>query len=173
MLQVLKVLDDLKKIPVIVISANTDKRNVLAAVEAGAERVISKPLQKEIIIKYLKEILGEDVLTRSKKAVSLNQIDKNEIQANLVRVFLKSYPEKKAKMQTAIDSKNPVVLKSLVHELHGNGGMIGYPKLTELASNIEEKLDDSEIVWSYITLKCEQIFTIVNEIENLTIIQGK
>ncbi|MCU7513496.1 MAG: response regulator, partial [Ignavibacteria bacterium] len=67
MLQVIKVLDNLRHIPIIVISANTDRRNVLAAVEAGAERVLSKPLQKEMIIKYVNEILGSETLSKSKK----------------------------------------------------------------------------------------------------------
>ncbi|MBZ0199566.1 MAG: response regulator, partial [Ignavibacteriaceae bacterium] len=55
MLQVIKVLDELKNIPVIVISANTNRSNVLASIEAGAERVISKPLQKDVIIKHVNE----------------------------------------------------------------------------------------------------------------------
>lgn len=173
MLQVIKVLDDLKNIPVIVISANTDKRNVLAAIEAGAERVISKPLQKEIIIKYVNEILGEDSLSKSKKQKTLSENDKNEIQASLIRFFLKSFPEKKKKMQIAIETRNKAVLKSLAHEIRGNGGTIGYQKLTELAADVEDKLGENDIVWSYISLKCEQIFSIVNEIENITLMQGK
>ena len=40
MLQVLKVLDDLKTIPVIVISGNTNKRNVITSIEVGGDRVI-------------------------------------------------------------------------------------------------------------------------------------
>ena len=52
MLQVKNVLEDIQNIPVLVISANTAKRNVMAALEAGAHRVISKPLDQQLIIKY-------------------------------------------------------------------------------------------------------------------------
>ena len=66
MLQLIKVMDELKHIPVVVISGNTNKRNVLAAIEAGAERVISKPLKKEIIIHAVNDILGSEFLLRKK-----------------------------------------------------------------------------------------------------------
>ena len=46
MLKVIKVIDDLKNIPVIVISGNTSKANVLLAMESGADKVIPKPLQR-------------------------------------------------------------------------------------------------------------------------------
>jgi DNA-binding response OmpR family regulator len=47
MLQILKKIDTLKNIPVIIISGNTNRSNVLAVIEAGADRIISKPLKKE------------------------------------------------------------------------------------------------------------------------------
>ena len=56
MLQVKQILPEIKNIPVVIISANTNKQNVISAIELGAVKVISKPLQKEIIIKTLKEI---------------------------------------------------------------------------------------------------------------------
>lgn len=71
MLQVIKVMDELKDIPVIVISGNANKTNVLAAIEAGAERVISKPLKKTIIIRNVNEVLGEEFLQNAKKKTSL------------------------------------------------------------------------------------------------------
>ncbi len=70
MLQVIKVIDDLKKIPVIVISGNTNRSNVLASLEAGADRVISKPLQKEVIIKNINEVLVANFLTKLRKTIT-------------------------------------------------------------------------------------------------------
>jgi len=67
MLQVVKVLDDIKLIPVIVISGNTNRTNVIASLEAGAERVISKPLKKAVLLKNINEILGGDFLKEAKK----------------------------------------------------------------------------------------------------------
>jgi len=58
MLQLKKVLNDIKDIPVIVISANAGRNNVLAAIEAGAERVLSKPINVKLLKSTVNEILG-------------------------------------------------------------------------------------------------------------------
>lgn len=173
MLQVIKVLDDLKKIPVIVISANTDRRNVLAAIEAGADRVLSKPLQKEAIIKYVNEILGSETLSKSRKMKTISDNEKDDIQKNLIRFFLNSFPEKKKRMQIALESNNKDLLRAIVHELRGNGGTIGYQALTTLSAEVEDKILSNTFDWSYLALKCEQIFAMVNEIETLNSSQGK
>ncbi|MGE5439819.1 MAG: response regulator, partial [Bacteroidota bacterium] len=173
MLQVIKVLDNLRHIPIIVISANTDRRNVLAAVEAGAERVLSKPLQKEMIIKYVNEILGSETLSKSKKKKMISDNEKSEIQKSLVRFFLSSFPDKKKRIEEALDQKNKDMLKMVVHEIRGNGGTIGYQSLTALSGEVEDKLAQGESDWSFIKLKCGQIFSMVKEIENINMSQDK
>lgn len=173
MLQVIKVLDKIKDIPVIVISANTDRRNVLAAIENGANRVLSKPLQKEILIKYVNEILGSETLSKSKKKKVISDTDKNEIQKNLMKFFLESFVEKKKKIQTALETKNKDLLRMIIHELRGNGGTIGINELTTISGEIEDRLLAGEENWSFYTLKTQQIFNLVNEVENISLIQGK
>lgn len=165
MLQVLKVLNDVKHIPVIVISSNTDKKNVLAAIEAGADRVISKPLQKDVIIKHINDLLGVEFLPRAKNYL-MSEMEKQEIKAELIKFFLKSFPGKKQKIAEAIYSKDSEMLKIIAHELKGAGGTIDLPALTELSAHIENKLEFKNIDWSYISLKCEQIFKIVNGVNS-------
>ncbi|HEX2962039.1 MAG TPA: response regulator [Ignavibacteriales bacterium] len=173
MLQVIKVLDNLRHIPIIVISANTDRRNVLAAVEAGAERVLSKPLQKEMIIKYVNEILGSETLSKSKKKKIISENEKSDIQKSLVRFFLNSFPDKKKRIEESLNAKNRDMLKMVVHEIRGNGGTIGYQSLTALSGEVEDKLAQGEFDWSFIKLKCGQIFSMVKEIENINMSQDK
>jgi len=173
MLQVIKVLDNLKHIPIIVISANTDRRNVLAAVEAGAERVLSKPLQKEMIIKYVNEILGSETLSRSKKKKAISEKEKTDIQKSLVRFFLNSFPDKKKRIEESLNAQNKDMLKMVVHEIRGNGGTIGYQSLTAISGEVEDKLLKGDFDWSFIKLKCGQIFTMVKEIENINMTQDK
>lgn len=167
MLQVIKVMQDLKDIPVIVISGNTNKRNVLAAIEAGADRVISKPLKKEIIIKTIKELLGEDFLRKTKKEETFTETDNTVILNQLRKFFINSFSIKKEGLNKAISTENKDLLKTIVHEIKGTGGAIGFPELTKLSCEIEEKLTARRIDWSSINLHCEQIFSIVNDIENL------
>jgi DNA-binding response OmpR family regulator len=172
MLQVLRVLEDLKNVPVIVISANTDKKNVLAAIEAGANRVISKPLQRELIIKYVNEILGADFLSRAKHSKVFNDSDKNEINNQLIKFFVQSFEIKRLGILQSIESKNKDLLKAIVHEIAGTGATIGYPRLSELSNDIFMRLGAVDIDWNTIRLRCEQLFSIANEIESLDSAKG-
>ncbi len=164
MLQVIKVIDALKNIPVIVISGNTSKANVLVAIESGAEKVIPKPLQKEVIINSVNEILGNDFLNHS-KTTNLTEKENKEILNHLCRIFMEHYPVKKRKMEKAFETKNKDLLSILIHEMKGAGGTIGYPIISIICNDIEKALEIPVIDWSHIRKKCEQIFTIVDKIE--------
>ena len=166
MLQVIRVMDTLKETPVIVISGNTNKRNVLAAIEAGADRVISKPLHKDIILKHINELLGPNFLARRKKSAVFSDNDNKEIVNHLRKFFLNTFPAKKTEIISSLENKDKDLLKSIVHEMKGTGGAIGYPDLSAIAGEIENKLESNKIDWSYIKIKCEQIFSIVGQIEN-------
>ncbi len=164
MLQVIKVLDELKNIPVIVISANTNRSNVLAAIEAGAERVISKPLQKDVIIKHVNEILGSEFLSKAKKGKLFTDNENKVIMQQLAKFFLNGFPVKKKFMQDAVASENKDLLKHVVHELRGEGGSVGYMELSKVAGGLEDHLGGSSIDWDFIKTGCEKIFSIVDQI---------
>lgn len=165
MLKVIKVIDDLKNIPVIVISGNTSKANVLLAMESGADKVIPKPLQKEIILNNVSEILGSDFLNNSRK-VNLTEKENKEILNHLCRIFLEQYPVKKQKIEKALETKNKDLLSNLIHEMKGAGGTIGYPIISIICNDVEKALKIPVINWDYIKTKCEQIFSIVKRMES-------
>ncbi len=165
MLQVIKVMDELKHIPVVVISGNTNKRNVLAAVEAGAERVISKPLKKEVIIKVVNEILGKEFLVKNKGNTKFSHKENEDLVKQLRNFFLNTFPEKERGIIESLKTKNTELLKMISHEIKGTGGAVGYPELTVLGREIYGRLLEPEINWEIIELKFEQIFTIVNKIK--------
>ncbi|HRI46058.1 MAG: response regulator [Ignavibacteriaceae bacterium] len=165
MLHVIKLIDELKNIPVIIISGNTSKRNVLAAIEAGADRVISKPLQKELLIKTVNEILGGEYISKAKKNTLIKEAEDEDIKKQLQSFFISSFPIKKQAILDSIQSKNKDLLKTIIHEIKGSGGTIGFPKITELSVEIEKTLAKNPIDWSSVYLKCESIFAIVQQIE--------
>ena len=165
MLQAIKVLSDLKHIPVIVISANTDKRTLMAAIEAGAERVILKPLQKEVITKYINETLGVDFLKNAKKTQVINEEDNKELQGHLVKMFLQKFPVKHENIMQGIKSKNKEDLRAAFHDLKGTGSTIGYPNLTKISGEIENLLEEQFVDWTNVNLKCQQIFSIIEKIQ--------
>ncbi len=165
MLQVMKVIKTIKSIPVIVISGNTNKQNVVSAVEAGAEKVLSKPLKKEIIIKSVNEIMGEDVLVKKEKDKLISEQDNLELKRRLIKFFLNSFPEKKLALLEALDSKNRDLMHIVIHEIKGTGGVIGYPEITSLASRIMNKLHQSHIDWNYIRYEVDELFNLVKLVE--------
>ena len=165
MLQVKNVLGDIKDIPVIVISANTVRKNVLAAVEAGADRVISKPLKKDLIIEYVNELIGGENFKGKELKKNLTENESKKIKTQLVSFFLEAFNSKKKMMQEAIRSKNVELLKMAVHEIKGAGGTMGYPELTDLSREIEEKEFNSLTDWVFAELKSNQIFKTVEQIE--------
>lgn len=166
MLQVIKIMDDLKHIPVVVISGNTNKGNVLAAIEAGAERVISKPLKKEVIIQVVNEILGKDFLVKNRGESKFSYKENDELTKQLRNFFLNSFPEKERGILDSIKTKNTELLKMITHEIKGTGGAVGYPELTVLAREIYGRLMEPKTNWEIIELKYDEIFAIVQRMKN-------
>ncbi len=165
MLQIIRMIDDLSKIPVLIISANTNKSNVISAMEAGAENVISKPVSKQSLITEIKKILGADYFKSNKPSTALTVSDQKEIQGRLRKIFLNSFPAKKYGLIESINNRNKAILKQIVHEIKGSGGAIGYPILTSLSSEIEKDISTFPINWSKIKYKCEKIIEIVSDID--------
>ena len=165
MLQVIKVIDNVKNIPVIVISANTNRSNVLSALEAGADRVVPKPLNKEVLEKNINELLGPEFLENAKTFQSSADKQNKEIQEHLRKFFLDNFAKNKIRLLNALNEQNESVVFNITHEIKGSGGTIGYPILSVLSYEIEKALENRMIDWLYIASKCQQIFSIIEKIE--------
>lgn len=174
-LQVKNVVKEIKDIPVIVISANTNKKNVITAIELGANKVISKPLQKEILMSTLKELLGEKAVSG---AISTETIPddtelknairdsfENDMKEHLKNVFLNSFKTQKDIANTAMERRNKKELDVVVHQLISAGGTIGYPEISTLSKEIENKEVKSDLDWLYVQVRWEKILKSVKEIE--------
>ncbi len=170
MLKVIRILEGVKSIPVIVISGHTDKNNVIAAMQAGAAKVISKPLSKEVLIKGINEVLGKDFLHNAKRARYLTDVEKEEITNQLKKYFFNSLPQKKGTIKEALIYHNVDLLITIMHELKGSSGMIGYPKISDLCREIELKLSVIDIDWRDIESKCDLL---INEFDVLEILNSK
>ncbi len=166
MLQVKKVLKDIQDIPVIVMSANTQRQNVLAAMEAGAEKIISKPLKKEEIITCVEEVLDIKNKVDFKKGIVITEEQNTGIKSQLAKFFVSTFPSKKKLIQQAMKNRNIEVFKSLIHEIKGAGGTMGYPEITEISKEIEARDMLSAADWVFVEFKCNQIFNIIQQIEN-------
>lgn len=166
MLQILKMIDTLKNIPVIIISGNTNRSNVLAVIEAGADRIISKPLKKEVIVKNMIELMGESKVGFLEKNSKFNEMETTELVHQLRKHFLNSFSQKKRFLLNGLESKNEDLVKAVAHEIRGAGGSIRLPELTTIGEDIENMISNGNVNWEIIKLKCSQIFSIVSNMEN-------
>lgn len=167
MLRVLKMIDILKNIPVIIISGNTNKSNVLTVIEAGADRIISKPLKKEIIIKNMIELLGENRVGFLSKKSKFSEQEASELVNQLRVFFIKSFPQKRKFLQNGIESQNEDLVKAVAHEIKGAGGSLRYPQLTDISEDVEKMVSKPDVDWELVKLKCGQIFSIVDEMQSV------
>ncbi len=88
MLQLKNKLNEIKDIPVIVISANAGRNNVMAAIEAGADRVLAKPINIKLLKSSVNEVLGGDYfeLEKSESELKLEAVEQkidNELKEKL------------------------------------------------------------------------------------------
>ncbi|RJP63141.1 MAG: response regulator [Ignavibacteriales bacterium] len=167
MLNVIKLMKELKDIPVIVISGNTNKRNVIAAIEAGAEKVLSKPLKKELLKKSISEVLDPEFLKNAKKPeqkIDLNKEDQEFIN-ELRQYFLNGFNSKVELMESVFRKEDMDNLRFVFHELKGTGSTIGSPELTQIGLEVEQKVDEKIKDWNYYKQRWDEVLEIVKEIK--------
>ena len=167
MLQLIKSMEELRSVPVIVMSANTNKTNVVTAIQLGADRVIKKPLRKELILKAITDLLGNELLNEVKKDEIISSEEQIGITKHLRKHFHKSFAVKENSLRLALKEKNKELLSVVVHEIKGEGSMIGYDELTEISRRTQDELSNENIDWDIISYYCERIFSYVNRQENI------
>ncbi len=175
MLQVKNVLKEIKDIPVVIISANTNKQNVLTAIELGVTKVISKPLQKDIIIKTLKEIFHRELINLSRtEETGDTRLDIGEdfkekvytdMKDELIRLFLNNFASQKRKIVRAIEMKDKMLIKGIMHDIKGAGGTIGYNDISEIAQSVHDREINSDLDWFFVQVKSEQLFKEIRKLE--------
>jgi CheY-like chemotaxis protein len=165
LLRVLKVMEQLKHIPVIIISGHTDKSNVIAAMEAGAEKIISKPLSKEVLVKTINEVLGHNFLSDAKKLLHLSPAEKDQMNKELKRYYVNSLVYKKETLRQSIENRNKDLLKMIVHELKGSSGTVGFGQITDLCRDLESVIAIPQSTWESIISKSDELLNSLIEIE--------
>ena len=114
LLQLKRVLIDIKDIPVIVISANAGRNNVIAAIEAGADRVLAKPINLKQLKSSVDELLGGSFFeTKTKYSEKTNQ-GKSD---NLVNKFYDKFDEYKDILIEAIKNRDADSVKKIIKML--------------------------------------------------------
>ncbi len=163
MLKLIKSIKEFVGIPVLIISGATNKTNVTTALEIGASKVLSKPLRKQEVINSIREILGYGLRQNHNAAVyNEMEFDDEEITGRLTGLFFKRYSGKKRKIMEYLDKKDSKNLFFHIHDLKGTGEMIGYPAVSSISGEIEKLIQSKEKNWERIKIRCENIFSILD-----------
>jgi CheY-like chemotaxis protein len=147
--------------PVIIISAHTDRQHVVAAVEAGANAVLSKPFNEEVLHKKLTDLMGEDFMKKVRRLHLLRENerfsthrftldDQKRLTLRLAKHFVSLFNEKRNKIRTAIDLRHTTELAKVAHELKGSGGTVGYDDVTLLGAELEDLAKADPVDWAQI-----------------------
>lgn len=162
MLQIKKVIDELKNIPVIILSGNVNKSNMLAAFENGADKVIVKPFKIDDLINAVSELLGFKL---ERKVTDIILADKSNDSTfyDIQNVFFDAFPEQKRIIIESVSNRDKKKLKTVSHQIKGLGTTIGLPQVSDICRNLEFNLSSDKIDWDFIINQCERLFTIVSK----------
>lgn len=157
-LKVMKIINELKNIPIIVISGNSNRSNLFACLEAGADKVLTKPIDEKKLIEAIEELT-------SKK---LQKIETNENQnlmetnyTELKKIYIKAFPKKEEQILNAISLKDKDTLATIFHELKGISASMGFPEITEISKEIELAVKAPVVDWNYVRYQTDEIISII------------
>ncbi len=157
MLQVIKIIDELKKIPVIVISGNSNRTNVFASLEAGADKVITKPIDEVVLINSVEELTRRKLSYKQKT----DGIIVDDTIDELKKIYIKAFPQKEVQINKAIAERDKYAIGNIFHELKGVSASMGFPEVTEISRMIELALNSEKIDWNYIKNQTDEIISII------------
>lgn len=159
-LQIKKVIDDLKNIPVIILSGNINKTNMLAAIENGADKVLIKPFNVDELIEAVNEALGYKL--ESKVSADYQSIDfQDDVVSDLQKIFLDSFPSQKKIIVDSVNRRDKNKLRVVCHQIKGVGKTVGLPQVTDICRNLEFNLSSDKVDWNFIIKQCEKMFSLI------------
>lgn len=138
------------KIPIIALTANAMKQDVLRCIEAGCTLHLPKPFGRDALLECLYQQLLAGSTSKSNGDVVLSQMFKDEPGSlSIVLEFVEGVKSRIENISSAIEAHDFVALKSAAHRLSGSAGLFGYGSLCDYAANLEsvaQKEDVSEAV---------------------------
>jgi len=154
-LQVIKSNDLTKNIPVIVMTAYSDRINIVSAAKLGAAAVITKPLTEEILFEKLRGVFGEKFVQAAiprdpkekENPFGVNEDEYADAVRGMIEEFVKFYTEQVGELEVAVHGKDIDTIRKITHNIRGTGGSFGYDEATTLATQLNELVHMSTINW--------------------------
>ncbi len=156
-LQVIKIINEIKSIPIIVISGNSSRSNLFACLESGADKVLIKPIDESKLISTIEELTG-------RKLEKVKSSEGEEVKTDyteLKKIYLKAFPKKEEQITQAISLKDKDTLATIFHELKGVSASMGFPEISEISKEIELAVKSPNVDWQFIRYQADEIISII------------
>lgn len=161
MLQLKKVLNDIKEIPVIVISANAGRNNVLAAIEAGADRVLAKPINVKQLKATVNELLGRECFER--EIFQKENFDEKE---DDISKLIEKFEEYRDIILDAINKRDQKALKEITNMLFEYSSKNSNKIIKDLLNDLKMKEYQKPSDWMFGELLVKQIKHELDKLNN-------
>lgn len=119
--------------PIIALTANVMAEDVRQYLQSGFTHCVGKPIDFALLAKLLAELLKQ---TAADSQVPISACDLPGFQ-DIKRTFEKNLPQRLANLSAGIAAGNWEEVKQLAHSLKGSAGTFGYPRVTNLARDLE------------------------------------
>jgi len=154
-MQLIKANHNVREVPIIVMTAYSDRINVVSAAKLGAAAVITKPLTEEILFTKLKSVFGEEFVQsmiptdpkEKENPFGVNEQEFSDAVSAMVEEFLKFYAEQIGLLETAVRNRDVESIRRVTHNIRGTSGSFGYNEATRLATELNEVVHASTIDW--------------------------
>ena len=156
--------------PIVALTANAMKSDYDMCIEAGCDGFLTKPINKDKLFKTIYKYLEiEDRNIHDDKIIS-DILDKRSVKMReLVLKFIRSLPERIEAIERFRNAKNWTSMRDELHKLKGIGTVMGYPMITEIATELDYEVkieNELEVDTLLLNLKniCERVVKCIPDI---------
>jgi CheY-like chemotaxis protein len=130
--------------PIVAISADDDEAIQAAALDAGAEAFLAKPIESGVLEEHLERLMGIQVSGASQLDPIVSSLSGDEAMRPLLRGFVNDVRETASALKQAGRAVDPEHVRLICRQLKGAGGGYGYQEVTLSAREVIETLDTAE-----------------------------
>ena len=127
--------------PIIALTANATESDKAAALEAGCDAFLTKPIDQAAFFGMLSRYLPAGNPTRQRVETVMDQQACDPEFAALKDHFYQELPERLALIDLACQQENWAELRAKAHQLKGIAGSFGLPEASRLCARIEQLIN--------------------------------